>query len=329
MADFIKIPKIELHCHLDGSLDLETSRRLLSERGENYEMDELADLMQVPDSCESLAEYLKRFDLPNHCLQDAAGIEESSYALAKNAADENVKYLEVRFAPAFSTSKGMKYRDIIEAVEKGFSRARTDFDIETGIILCIMRGLDETVNKDVITIGREMLGSGVVACDIAGDEASYPIEMYADLFKYAKDIGLPFTIHGGETGIVSNIIGAIDLGAKRIGHGIAMIKDPDLMKYCGSHRIGAEICPTSNIQTKAYTRYEDCPIMTFMEYGVPVSLNTDNRTVSNTTLSREFEEINKAFGLSDENLKRIYEDSIDMIFADDSVKHSLLKKWNM
>ncbi|WP_035795552.1 adenosine deaminase [Butyrivibrio sp. WCD3002] len=327
--DFKSLPKIELHCHLDGSLDLQTTRILLAERGESYESDELADLMQVPDSCESLTEYLKRFDLPNHCLQDAEGIEESSYALAKNAAAENVKYLEVRFAPAFSTSKGMSFRDIIESVEKGLSRARSDFDIETGIILCTMRGLDEDVNKSVVKIGREMLGSGVVACDIAGDEAAYPISMYADLFKYAKEIGLPYTIHGGETGIVSNITGAIDLGAKRIGHGIAMIKDPDLMKFCGSNKIGTEICPTSNIQTKAYQRIEDCPILKFMEHGIPVSLNTDNRTVSNITCTEEYKKLDKAFGLNEDVVRRIYEDSVDMTFTSDDVKDKLLKKWTV
>ena len=327
-TDFKYLPKIELHCHLDGSLDLETTRMLLEDRGEKYSHEELANLMQVPDSCESLAEYLKRFDLPNHCLQDKEGIEKSSYALAKNAACENIKYFEVRFAPAFSTTKGLSFRDIIESVEAGLKKARDEYDIETGIILCMMRGMDDDLNKKVMDIGREMLGSGVVACDIAGDEAAYPISQYADLFKYARDISLPYTIHAGETGIVSNIRGSIELGTKRLGHGIAMMQDVELMKYCGSHKIGTEICPTSNIQTKAYKEISDCPIMTFMEYGIPVSLNTDNRTVSNTDVTSEYIKINKAFGLDEEHLKKIYMDSVDMAFADDDVKHRLTQKWS-
>ena len=328
ISEFIKtMPKLDLHCHLDGSLDLETTRKLLAERGEEYSPEKLRTLMQVPENCTSLAEYLERFDLPNHCLQDTSGIEESSYALAKNAAEENVKYLEVRFAPMFSTSKGLSLRDIIESVEKGLARARSEFDISTGIILCAMRGFDDEQNKQVLSIGREMLGSGVVAGDIAGSEASYPMGLYNDLFAHAKKIGLPFTIHAGETGDVSNICGAVEIGTKRLGHGIAMIKDPDTMKLCAKEGVGAEICPTSNLHTKAYANYSDCPIMTFIENNIRVSLNTDNRAVSNTNSTYEFTKIAEAFNLDKDTLKIIFENSVDMAFADDSVKQKLLNSW--
>jgi adenosine deaminase len=322
-----QMPKIDIHCHLDGSLDLETTRKLLSERGEEYDLPTLTDRMQVSDDCKDLTEYLERFDLPNHCLQDAAGIEESSYALARNTANENVKYLEVRFAPALSATKGMSFRDIIEAVEKGLSRARSEFDIKTGIILCAMRGFDEEQNREVFHIGREMLGSGVVAVDIAGAEALYPMALYKDLFEYAKKLELPYTIHAGETGNVDNIKGAVELGTRRLGHGIAMASDPETIKLCASKGIGAELCPTSNIHTKAYPGYGDCPIMKFMEYGVPVSLNTDNRTVSHTNSTLEFKGITEALNLEAEDLHKIYQFSVDMIFADDAVKHDLLSKW--
>ena len=326
-TDLTKMPKIELHCHLDGSLDIETSRELLEERGDKYSPQELTKLMQVEPSCRNLAEYLEKFDLPNHCLQDRDGIIRSSYALAKNAAAENVKYLEVRFAPAFSTSKGLSFTEITEFVESGLAKARSEFDIETGIILCMMRGMDENVNRSVINTAKEMLGSGVVAVDIAGDEASYPISQYAELFKYAADLKIPYTIHAGETGIVSNIKGAAELGASRLGHGIAMIKDPELMKLCAKKHIGVEICPTSNIQTKAYGSIADCPIKTFMEYGIPVSVNTDNRTVSGTTCTAEYEALNRLLGLNEDELFRIYKDSVDMAFAPDEVKDALLRKW--
>jgi len=323
-----QMPKIELHCHLDGSLDLANTRELLAERGEEYDIKRLAHLMQVDDDCRSLADYLERFTLPNHCLQDAEGLKSSAYWLARNAASENVKYLEVRFAPAFSMGQGLSTNQIIESVEAGLAKARAEFDIETGIIVCMMRGfVDDENNLKMVRAAREMLGSGVVACDIAGDEDAHPMALQTELFNEVKRLGMPYTIHAGETGNIQNVRDAIALGTKRLGHGIAMANDVDLMNYCSSHKIGVELCPTSNIQTRAYDDIKDCPISIFMERGIPVSLNTDNRTVSNTNLTKEFNKIVDAFGFDEEQLKTIYINSVEMSFASDEVKNNLINKW--
>lgn len=324
-----QMPKIELHCHLDGSLDLANTRELLAQRGEDYDIKELAHLMQVDEDCRNLADYLERFTLPNHCLQDADGLRSSAYYLAKNVAAENVKYIEVRFAPAFSMGQGLSTIQIIEAVEAGLAQARAEFDIETGIIVCMMRGfVDDENNIKMVRAAREMLGCGVVACDIAGDEDAHPMALQRELFEQVKSLGMPYTIHAGETGNIQNVRDAIAAGTTRLGHGIAMAKDVELMKYCSSHRIGAELCPTSNIQTRAYDDIKDCPIETFINMGVPVSLNTDNRTVSNTNLTKEFNKVVNAFDLNDDQLKTIYVNSVEMSFASDEVKHNLLKKWS-
>ena len=299
-----KMPKIDLHCHLDGSLDLEVTHKLLAERGEDYDFQEFRKLMQVDPDCQNLAEYLKRFDLPNRCLQDVEGITTSAYHFAKNAAIE-----------------------IIEAVEAGLAQARGEFDIETGMIICMMRGMDDEFNYSIAKAGREMLGAGVVACDIAGDEESYPMSQQMELFRLVKALDIPFTIHVGETGNAQNVRDAIDVGAVRLGHGIAMARNEELMKYCASRHVGVEICPTSNLQTKAYRHIKDCPICLFMEHGIPVSLNTDNRTVSNTNLSTEFDKVSVSFRLTDEQIHKIYTDSVEMSFASDDVKHRLLSKW--
>ncbi|WP_406544271.1 adenosine deaminase [Pseudobutyrivibrio sp.] len=322
-----KMPKIDLHCHLDGSLDLEVTHKLLAERGEDYDFQEFRKLMQVDPDCQNLAEYLKRFDLPNHCLQDVEGIKTSAYHFAKNAALENVKYIEARFAPVQSMKQGLKPIEIIEAVEAGLAQARGEFDIETGMIICMMRGMDDEFNYSIAKAGREMLGAGVVACDIAGDEESYPMSQQMELFRAVKALDMPFTIHVGETGNAQNVRDAIDVGAVRLGHGIAMARNEELMKYCASRHVGVEICPTSNLQTKAYRHIKDCPICLFMEHGIPVSLNTDNRTVSNTNLSTEFDKVSVSFRLTDEQIHKIYTDSVEMSFASDDVKHRLLSKW--
>ena len=322
-----KMPKVDLHCHLDGSLDLEVTQKLLAERGEKYDIQQLRHLMQVDPDCQNLAEYLQKFDVPNHCLQDVEGLKTSAYHFAKNAASENVKYIEARFAPAHSMRQGLKPLEIIEAVESGLAQARAEFGIETGIIICMMRGLSDKDNFSVAKAAREMLGAGVVACDIAGDEDAYPMSQQIDLFTKVKALGLPFTIHVGETGNAQNVRDAIDVGAVRVGHGIAMAEDEELMRYCAHHKVGVEICPTSNLQTKAYRHIKDCPLLLFMNHGIPVSLNTDNRTVSNTNLSTEFNKVNVSFRMSDDQMHRIYTDSVEMSFASDDVKHNLLSKW--
>lgn len=319
------LPKIELHCHLDGSLDVDTTREILSARGKDFTREELVDLMQVPEDCTSLAEYLKRFALPNEALQTQEDIRKSTKAFALNAAAENVKYLETRFAPQFSTAEGLSYRQVLESVEAGLRDAREATGIRTGIIVCGMRGIPMETNLDMLKAAREMLGAGVVACDLAGDEASYPATEFVEFFDMAKKYDMPYTIHAGECGSCKNIIDSIDMGAKRIGHGIAMMKDKTTMDYVISHHIGVEMCPTSNLQTKAVAGIEEYPFMKFFEAGVCLNLNTDNRTVSNVDLTGEFGLIDKLYGIGQDGFTQIYKNGVEMIFADDAVKHELLK----
>lgn len=326
MQNFIKImPKIELHCHLDGSMNLEATKKLLIERGEEYSLEQLQELLQAPQDCESLAEYLKRFDLPLRCLQSKWGLRQSAKGVALDAAAEQVKYLEVRFAPSFSTAEGLSIREILESVQQGLQEAEQEVGIKTGIIVCGMRNLDMDTNLKMLKESAELFGAGVVACDLAGDEKAYPTEQFIEFFEMAKKIGMPFTIHSGECGSTENIKLALELGAKRLGHGIAMGRDLDLMRVCARLKVGVELCPTSNLQTKALTDFRDYPIRSFMAAGVPISINTDNRTVSGTTSTQEFIKVTNQFALTKDELGKIYMDSVEMSFATDDVKHELLK----
>ena len=328
MKDFIKImPKIELHCHLDGSMNLEATRKLLMDRGETYSLKHLQELLQAPQDCESLAEYLKRFDLPIRCIQTKEGLRQSAKGVALDAAAENITYLEVRFAPSFSMAEGLSICEILESVQQGLKEAEKEADIKTGIIVCGMRNLDMETNLKMLKESAELFGAGVVACDLAGDEKAYPTKDFTEFFQTAKKMGIPFTIHSGECGSVENIKVALELGAKRLGHGIAMSRDLDLMKECARIKVGVELCPTSNLQTKALNDFRDYPIRSFIAAGVPVSINTDNRTVSGTTSTAEFEKVTHQFALTKEELRKIYVDSVEMSFATDEVKHELLKRW--
>ena len=165
-----EMPKIELHCHLDGSMRLEVIRKLLMEMGQEYSYDQLKEQLCAPWNCVSLAEYLKCFDLPIQCLQTYHGLEKAAFDLAAQAAEENVKYLEIRFAPSFSTGQGLTIRQILEAVQKGLEKAYKQFGIYSGVIVCGMRNLDMDTNLTMLKEARAFLGDGVVACDLAGDE---------------------------------------------------------------------------------------------------------------------------------------------------------------
>lgn len=318
------MPKVELHCHLDGSMSPAAVRRILAGQGEEYGEEALAEKLTAPMDCASLADYLTRFDLPIRCLQTAEGLRAAARELALAAAKENVRYLEVRFAPSFSTAKGMSVCAVLESVREGLREAEQKADIATGILVCAMRNLDMETNLAMLKEARELFGYGVVGCDLAGDEKAYPTARFEEFFRRAKEYGMPYTIHAGECGSRDEIKTAIGFGARRIGHGIAMRGDEELRKLCADRRIGVELCPTSNLQTKAVTDIAEYPLAEFLAASVPVSVNTDNRTVSNTSCTDEYLRLADA-GMMDERMsEQIYRDSVEMSFAADEIKHRLL-----
>ena len=277
--ELLRLPKVELHCHLDGSLSQEFIEKRL---GRSVKKEELS----VSDDCTSLAEYLEKFDMPCQCLKDEEGLEEAGYDVLKSMSREHVCYAEIRFAPLFSETESMSCKRAMEALIKGLERGKQDFNIEYGVIACAMRHIGEEENWRMIRAARELLGSGVCGADLAGAEASYPMSQFMNLFENTRKIGMPFTIHAGECGSVDNITDAVNVGAKRIGHGIAMRGHEDVIRELAEKKIGIEMCPISNLQTKAVSGAEFYPIREFLDHGVRVTVNTDNRTVSNTTMTK-------------------------------------------
>ena len=247
--------------------------------------------------------------------------------MAKADALEGVTYLETRFAPNFHKNEGLNLDEILDAVALGLEDAKKEFGIESGILVCAMRHMSLEDNLAVLKAAREHLGSGVVGFDIAGDEAAFPMEMFTDLFHEAKRLEIPYTIHAGECGRAENVRGAIELGTRRVGHGIAMDGHTDIMKMCVDHHVGVEMCPTSNLQTHALESLNDYPIRRYLDAGIPVSINTDNRTVSGITLSHEYQVLDDIFHFTEDELRCIYRDSVDVAFASDDVKEALLKKF--
>lgn len=313
------LPKMELHCHLDGSLSREFIERRLGRTVQPQELSVAAD-------CTSLAEYLEKFSLPGQCLMDEKGLEEAGYDVLKTMSQENICYTEIRFAPLLSETSDMACAHVIEALLKGLKRGREAFGVEFGVITCAMRHHSQEDNSRMLKIARDYLDSGVCGADLAGAEASYPMTQFMELFESTRKMGMPFTLHAGECGSVQNIIDSVNAGAARIGHGIAMRGHAELQKELAQKGIGIEMCPVSNLQTKAVESTDQYPLREFLDTGLKVSINTDNRTVSDTTLTRELLFIQKNYGVSDEEIPLLMKNAVDTAFAKEEVKADLYRR---
>lgn len=321
-----QLPKIDLHCHLDGSMNFETVSCLLEEQGISIQEKQLQKELLAPEDCISLEEYLQKFNLPLQCLQTEKGLKQAAADLLESAAGENVKYLEVRFAPMSSITGGLNCSKVIESVLNGIAEAERQLDIKASVIVCAMRHHSTEMNIKMLRCAREYLGEGVCALDLAGDEANFPTSYQRELFQLAKRLDMPFTIHSGECGSILNVQEAMELGAKRMGHGIALKKDISLMRECKNKRIGIELCPSSNFQTKAVNTWEEYPLRQFLEEGLLVTINTDNRTVSNTTVTKELLKLSETIGLEKDVIRQLLQNSVEISFAADHMKDRLFKE---
>jgi adenosine deaminase len=318
------MPKIDLHCHLDGSLSTEFVSNAVSC---GCSQDELLSLMQAPADCASLTDYLTCFDTPIKALQTADNITSAVLDVLSQAALENVTYIELRFAPSFSVHDGLSYSDVCEAAIRGCKLGLERFGIYSNIILCAMRHLDLDTNLKTLECVRTYLGNGICALDLAGDESMFPNEGFTELFKRARQLDVPFTIHSGECGSVENVRLAMEFGARRVGHGIALAKDAALMAECQKLGTGLELCPTSNFQTHAVEDRQNYPLKRFLSSNLLATVNTDNRTVSGTNMTNELLLAYNNLGIDYDDLHQIYKNSVEISFADDKTKNILLSKW--
>ncbi len=321
------LPKVELHCHLDGSLSAQTVRKLAKLSGIIVpdSDDDLKQLLQVKDDCKGLVEYLEKFTLPLACLQTEETLEYAAYSLIKDVAKENVIYIEVRFAPLSCMEKGLTVKQVIKSVVDGLKRGYEEFGVKSGVLVCGMRHDQVEKNIKMLNIAKEFLGKGICGVDIAGNEVDFPPMIQKQFFDEAKRLGFPITIHAGECKCANNVHDSISLGAKRVGHGIAIMNDQEILYEVKEKRIALELCPSSNLQTKAVEDMKHYPIKKFIEEGLCVTLNTDNRMVTGTTLSNEYELMVKHFNLSTKDLIKITQNAVNSAFIDDTEKRGLNK----
>lgn len=305
--DFLHaLPKTDLHVHLDGSLRLGTVRELAAKHdlGFDFQTDEdVRAVCQVPDDCESLVDYLRVFDITLKLMQTAAELTRIAYELAEDAHRENVRYMEVRYSPLLHTNKGLDYDSVVAAVQEGLDLARRQYGIVCGQIICGIRHISAESSLELADLAVRWKGRGVVGFDLAGAEKDYPAKDHIAAFQKVLNHNISITIHAGEAFGAPSIHQALHYcRARRIGHGTHLIADPDLMNWVNDHRIPVEICLASNLQTKAIPDYQSHPIRRFMEEGLRVTLNTDNRLVSGTTVTNEFRLAVENYGLSEDEV---------------------------
>ncbi|NNK49731.1 MAG: adenosine deaminase [Gemmatimonadetes bacterium] len=299
------VPKAELHLHLDGSLRPSTILDLAEEAGVAlpYEDEEsLYDYLYVQDG-RDLVDYLKRFDLTLSVMQTGDSLERTARELVEDAAAENVRYLEIRYSPILHQQGGLTLEEAVEAPLRGIERAESDLGVKANLIICGIRNFPPETSVRLARLAAGFKGRGVVAFDLAGGEAGNPATDHADAFRIAREANLNVTIHAGEAAGAESIAGALHgCGAHRIGHGTRLHEDPDLQAYVNDHQVPIEVCLTSNVQTHAAESFETHPLREYFDDGLNVSLHTDNRLMSGTTMTEEYARAAEHLGFSDGEL---------------------------
>lgn len=318
---------IDLHLHLDGSLTAQDVLELASIQKLSLPANSeqaLEKLLRAPHSGGSLNEYLKRFNLPLLVLQTKEALYGGIYRLAGRLSRQWLCYAEIRFAPQLHLRGGLTMERVCAAACEGLARALEDFPtVKLRLILCCMRGGEIENNRKTVELAADLCDRGVCAVDLAGAEALYETGDYDGIFSYARQLHVPFTIHAGEAAGPESIKAALRLGAARIGHGVRAAEDDSLMLLLAQNKIPLECCPTSNVQTGAVPEYGSHPILKLLERGVPVTVNTDNMTVSNTTIKKEFALLQQHLGMTRAQEKQMLLNSVQAAFLPERERQEL------
>lgn len=321
-------PKVELHCHLDGSISLSAIRQMAAVTNSPLPADDadLRQLVTAPLETTSLIDYLQRFQVVTDLMQTPEQLRIAGYDMVQTAAEDGLIYLEARFAPAIFTAQGLTVKEAIAATLDGLHAGTREFGIPVNAIVCAMRDQPLADCIAVFEAAADFADQGVVGLDFAGDEANHPAIDLAPAVKAGLATGLPFTLHAGEAGPVDNVAVSLTLGARRIGHGVHMSGFPATINQAKRAGATIEMCPTSNVQTKAVADYAAFPLAEFLSAGLKVTLNTDDRTVSDVTLTSEIMRMHDEFGLNWSLLEQLTLNAIDGAFLNDPAKEKLRER---
>jgi len=324
------VPKVLLHDHLDGGVRPQTVIELA--RDQRYvlptaDAGELAAWFHRGAQRGSLPLFLEGFAHTCGVMQTADALERVAYEMMEDMREDGVVYVETRFAPVFHTDKGLHWDEAVSAVIKGLERGRADYGVEYGVIVCAMRNMH--LSEEMAELAVDFRDRGVVGFDLAGEEGGFPPKKHVDAFHYIQRSNFNITIHAGEAFGKESIWQAIQwCGAHRIGHATRLIEDialdahdptrivkmGDLAQYVLDKRIPLEICLSSNVHTGAVERLDQHPFGIYFRYKFRVTLNTDDRLMSDTTMTRELGIAHEVFGLGIDDLEKITINSMKSAF---------------
>lgn len=320
---FHQLPKVELHLHLDCSLSFDVVHQLdPSVTREVYDFE-----FKAPFDCTSLLDYIKRAERPIRLMQTEEQLRLVTLDLFKQLKADNVIYAEIRFAPLQHLQKGLAPDQVVKAVSDATDEGMKTYGIHVGIILCTLRHFTKEQSMETIKLVHQFEGTNVVGFDIAADEAGFPVDNHVKAFDYARENKIPCTAHAGESCGAESVWETLKrFRPSRIGHGVRSAEDENLLLFLKQHNIHLEVCPTSNIKTKVFNRVQDHNVCKIFDSGVSMSINTDGRTISDVTLTSEYELMKDIFKWNMAHLRQCNIEAINHSFTTEEIKAKIRKQ---
>ena len=319
--DLKNLPKIELHRHLEGSVRPRTIADICRERGvplPTYDPDELARLITLSKPVEDLVAFLEIFKIIDLCFTDKEAIARVAYEAAEDACLDNIRYVELRFSvECMAYHHRLSLREVMDGIVRGIELAMNKFPVVVGLIISISRDMSaETMGmpwpepKEIARLAVEYMDRGVVGLDLSGREFGFGPELFIEPFEIARSAGLGITVHASEADGPNSVRKAIELlGATRIGHGVRILQDPSVVQMAVDRGITLEVCPTSNVLTRAVESLEAHPVRQLFDAGLPITINTDDPAVCGVTLTGEYSLIHEKFGFTFDEIKQLIENA--------------------
>jgi adenosine deaminase len=305
--DWTKLPKAELHLHLDCSLSYEVVSRI----DPSITLEEYRTHFIAPEKCADLAELLACAPSSYPLMQTEEQLRLVTLDLFEQLRRDNVLYAEMRFAPLLHTERGLSPRQVVASVDAAVAEGY----------------YTEAQSLETVKLVEEFRGTHVAGFDIAADRPGNVIDDHIPAFRYAREKGIPFTAHAGETrGPVIVWDTLQHFGPSRLGHGVRSIEDPALVEHLVQQQIHLEVCPSCNVQTDIFNTYADHPIDTFYRAGIPLSVNTDGRTLVGVTLQQEYERLHQTFGWEAQDFYNCNRNALRAAFVTDDVRTDLLAR---
>ncbi len=318
--DYNKQPKVEIHLHLDCSLSFEIVKQLKP----SVTLKEYQESFIAPAKCSDLAEYIKTAIKSIELMQTKEQLRLVTLDLFKQLKADNVIYAEIRFAPLQHLLKGLTPEQVVETVNMATDEGIKKYGIHAGIILCTLRHYTEEQSLKTVNLVKHYQGTHVVGFDIAADEAGFPIDNHIRAFQFAKNNHIKCTAHAGEAKGPESVWETLEnFHPSRIGHGVRSAEDDKLLTFLKTNNIHLEVCPTSNIQVNVFDKIENHPANKIYNSGVSMSINTDCRTISNVTLTREYDLMKQIFNWNRLHFNKCNLEAIEHSFATEDVKNKI------